>query len=75
MTYLLEEFQKVLNETPKKLSIVYRIKGEDISLNLEQVNNLSLSIDKHFVDHNIEKQECVGLLMDHNIYIPSLILR
>lgn len=74
MSTLVSEFDLISTKYGKNKAVIYYESESNYnSLTYEDVSNLSSLCDK--VLQNVTGKCCIGLLMNHNFYIPSIIIR
>lgn len=74
--YLIHNFQSVLKTYPNKNAVVLKEdNGAETILSVKEVECISDAVSECIRLNGVKKYSCVGLFMDHNIYIPSIILR
>lgn len=73
---LLNEVKAVLKKCGKDVAIIsYDADKKFIHFTFKDVAEWCSLLCCHIQKHITEKQTCVGLLMTHNILIPSLVIR
>lgn len=76
MSSLLDQFNRVSKSKKDDIALIgYDSLKEFQYFTYKNLIEWSTLIYHHVQEHILEKHTCVGLLMTHNKYIPSLVIR